>query len=109
MCGCRSPTTTKLVLKKCKQHLDIMTLWCYIGNVKPAQKRTTVYFDPDLHRALRLRAAETDRSVSELVNEAVKLGLAEDAEDLEAFEKRLHEPNLEFEQVLKDLKRRGKI
>jgi plasmid stability protein len=77
--------------------------------VKRTQKRTTVYFDADLHRALRFRAAETDRSVSELVNEAVKLSLADEAEDLEAFEKRQREPNLDFEQILKGLKRRGKI
>ena len=74
-----------------------------------AQKRATVYFDPELHRALRLKAAETDRSLSELVNEAVKLALAEDAEDLEAFEERASEPNLPFESVVRDLKRRGKI
>jgi len=77
--------------------------------MKPAQKRTTVYFDPDLHRALRFRAAETDRSISDLVNEAVKGSLAEEAEDLEAFRARRREPNLDFEQVLKDLRRRGKI
>ncbi len=74
-----------------------------------AQKRATVYFDPYLHRALRLKAAETDRSVSELVNEAVREALAEDAEDLEAFEERDKEPDLKFEDVVKDLKRRGKI
>ena len=51
-------------------------------------KRATVYFDPQLHRALRLKAAETDRSISELVNEAVKAALAEDAGDIEAFEVR---------------------
>ena len=73
------------------------------------QKRATVYFDPELHRALRLKAVETDRSLSELVNEAVKLTLAEDAEDLAAFEERATEPNLPFESVVKDLKRRGKI
>ncbi|MCZ6768648.1 MAG: CopG family transcriptional regulator, partial [Acidobacteria bacterium] len=50
-----------------------------------AQKRATVYFDPRLHQALRIKAAETDRSVSDLVNEAVKLSLADDAEDLAAF------------------------
>ena len=72
-------------------------------------KRATVYFDPELHRALKLKAAETDRSFSELVNEAVKLSLAEDAEDLAAFEERAREPNLVFEDVVKDLKRRGKI
>ena len=74
-----------------------------------AQKRATVYFDPELHRALRLKAVETDRSLSELVNEAVKLTLAEDAEDLAAFEERQSEPDLPFESVVKDLKRRGKI
>ncbi len=73
------------------------------------QKRATVYFDPELHRALRLKAVETDRSLSELVNEAVKLTLAEDAEDLAAFEERASEPDLPFESVVKDLKRRGKI
>ena len=72
-------------------------------------KRTTIYFDPDIHRALRIKATETERSISELVNEAVKLGLAEDAEDLAAFEERAMEPNLIFEEVLKDLKKRGKI
>ena len=77
--------------------------------MKNSQKRATVYFDPDLHRALRLKAADTDRSVSELVNEAVKLRLADDAEDLAAFEERAGEPNLDFETVLKDLKQRGKI
>jgi len=74
-----------------------------------AQKRATVYFDADLHRALRLKAAETERSMSELVNEAVKLTLAEDAEDLAAFEERAAEPNLSFEDVVRNLKRRGKI
>ena len=73
------------------------------------QKRTTIYFDPILHRALRIKAAEHDRSVSALVNEAVRLSLAEDAEDLAAFEEREHEPNLLFEDVVKDLKQRGKI
>lgn len=72
-------------------------------------KRATVYFDPELHRALRVKAAETDRSMSDLVNEAVQLSLAEDAEDLAAFEERQNEPSLPFEDVVKDLKRRGKI
>jgi len=68
-----------------------------------------VYFDPQVHRALRLKAAETDTSLSELVNEAVKRSLAEDAEDLAAFDERASEPDLPFEEVVKDLKRRGKI
>jgi plasmid stability protein len=74
-----------------------------------SQKRATIYFDSDIHQALRVKAAETDRSISEIVNEAVKRGLAEDAEDLAAFEERDHEPNLLFEDILKDLKQRGKI
>jgi len=72
-------------------------------------KRTTVYFDPALHRALRLKAAETDQSLSDLVNASVRETLAEDSEDLEAFETRAREPTLSFEDVLKDLKRRGKL
>ena len=72
-------------------------------------KRATVYFDPELHRALRVKAAETDRSMSDLVNEAVQLSLVEDADDLAAFEDRVSEPSLSYEDVVKDLKRRGKI
>ena len=72
-------------------------------------KRATIYFDPTLHRALRLKAAETDRSMSELVNEAVKLSLAEDADDLAAFDERAAEPNLAFEDVVRELKDRGKL
>jgi hypothetical protein len=68
-----------------------------------------VYFEPEIHRALRLKAATSDKSISEMVNDAVKLTLAEDAEDLEAFEKRKREPNLDFEQFVKTLKRRGKL
>jgi plasmid stability protein len=72
-------------------------------------KRATVYFDPELHRALRIKAAETERSMSDLVNEAVQLSLVEDSEDLAAFEDRVNEPSLSYEDVVKDLKRRGKI
>ena len=72
-------------------------------------KRTTNYFEPPLHRALRMTAAETEQSVSDLVNAAVRESLLEDAEDLEAFEAREGEPTLSFENVLKELKRRGKL
>lgn len=72
-------------------------------------KRATVYFDPDLHRALRVKAAETDQSLSEIVNAAVRAGLAEDADDLTAFDARAAEPSLAFEDVLRDLRRRGKL
>ena len=72
-------------------------------------KRATVYFEPEIHRALRLKAAASDKSISDMVNDAVKLTLAEDAEDLEAFESRKREPSLDFEQFVKALKRRGKL
>ena len=72
-------------------------------------KRATIYFEPDIHRALRLKAAASDDSMSDIVNRAVRLSLAEDAEDLEAFQKRKREPNLDFEQFVKALKRRGKL
>lgn len=77
--------------------------------MKAAQKRATVYFDQKLHRALRLKAVETESSVSEIVNDAVRRALAEDAEDLALFEERAHEPRLLFEDVLKDMKRRGRL
>ena len=74
-----------------------------------SQKRATVYFDAEVHRALRLRAAANERSVSDMVNDAVRAALAEDASDLEAFEQRVGERSVSFETVLKDLKRRGRI
>lgn len=72
-------------------------------------RRATVYFEPEIHRALKLKAASCDWSISDMVNHAVKLTLAEDAEDLEAFAMRKREPNLDFEQFVKALKRRGKL
>ena len=77
--------------------------------MKSLQKRATVYLDSHLHRALWIKAAETDQPISEIINDAVHLSLAEDADDLAAFEERAKEPNLPFEAVLKDLKRRGKL
>jgi len=72
-------------------------------------KRATVYFEPEIHRALRFKAAASDRSISDLVNDAVKLTLAEDADDLQAIEKRKREPDLDFEQFVRALRRRGKL
>lgn len=72
-------------------------------------KRATVYFDPEVHRALRVKSAVTDRSRSELVNDAVKAALAEDVEDLATFDERRGEPDRRFEEVVKALRRRGKI
>lgn len=90
--------------------INAKTLSRYNANTMTSmQKRTTIYFDPTLHRALRIKAAENDRSVSDLVNEAVRLSLDEDAEDLASLEEREHEPNLLFEDVVKDLKQRGEI
>lgn len=72
-------------------------------------KRSTIYLDSELHKALRIKAAETELSISELVNEAVKYALLEDSVDLEAFEERKAEPVFAFEDVLKKLKKNGKI
>lgn len=72
-------------------------------------KRATVYFEADVHRALRLKAAETEVSVSELVNNAVRAQLDEDADDLEAFRRRKGESSTSFESFVRDLKRRGKL
>lgn len=72
-------------------------------------KRSTVYFDPTIHRALRLKAAETSRSLSDIVNDAVKEALAEDAEDLAVFEERATEPLISYEEMVKRLKADGLI
>lgn len=74
-----------------------------------SSKRQTVYFDPGLHEALRLKAAQTERSVSDLVNAAVRHDLDEDAGDLAAFHARRDEPDLDFEGVVEDLRRRGAL
>jgi hypothetical protein len=72
-------------------------------------KRTTVYFEPDIHKALRLKSAVSERSISEMVNDAVRYSLAEDAEDLAAFDERADEPTVDFEDFVKKLKRSGKL
>ena len=72
-------------------------------------KRATIYFDPDLHRALRLKAAETSRSITEIVNEAVREALSEDAEDLAAFDDRQKEPLISYDEMVKKLKKDGRI
>jgi Antitoxin-like ribbon-helix-helix len=72
-------------------------------------KRSTVYFDPDIHKALKLRAASTDLSLSELVDEAVRLLMLEDQEDLAAVADRVNEPVISYEALLNDLKKHGKI
>ena len=72
-------------------------------------KRATVYFDPELHKALRLKAVETSCSVSELVNNAVKEALTEDLEDITAFEERVGEPLIAYDEMVKRLRRDGRI
>lgn len=72
-------------------------------------KRTTVYLDEALHRALQLKAIESHHSVSELINNAIKLILAEDSSDIEAYRKRKDEPSISFENALKKLKENGEI
>ncbi len=72
-------------------------------------KRSTIYFDPSIHQALRLRAASSQVSVSELVDEAVKLLMREDQEDLAAFAERASEPEISYEALLTDLKKHGKL
>jgi hypothetical protein len=72
-------------------------------------KRATVYFDASVHQALRLKAAATDRSISDMVNDAVKITLAEDAEDYAAFEQRKTQRGISFESLVRDLRKRGRI
>lgn len=72
-------------------------------------KRSTIYLDPVLHHALRVKALETSRSMSEIINEAVKESLAEDADDLAVFAERANEPLISYEQMVKGLKKNGRI
>jgi predicted transcriptional regulator len=74
-----------------------------------AAKRATIYFDPDLHKAIRLKAADTHRTLSEIVNDAVRASLREDQEDLAAFEERVAEPVISYEALLNHLKAHGKL
>jgi hypothetical protein len=71
--------------------------------------RATIYFEPEIHKAIRLKAADTHRTLSDIVNEAVRAALREDQEDLAAFEDRVAEPIISYEALLKDLKANGKI
>lgn len=72
-------------------------------------KRATIYFDPAIHHALRIKAADLHVSISELVNAAMRQALLEDADDLEAFEDRVAEPEISYEALLKDLRKHGKL
>ena len=72
-------------------------------------KRATVYLDPGIHRILRVKALETDQSVSDIINDALLHELAQDQEDLDVFKQRASEPTISFETLLKKLKTDGKI
>jgi hypothetical protein len=72
-------------------------------------KRATVYLEPDLHKALRLKAVETSTSVSELINRAVREAMAEDAEDFTAFEERAGEPLISYDAMVKRLRKDGRL
>jgi hypothetical protein len=72
-------------------------------------KRATIYFDPELHKALKLKALETSRSITDLVNQSVREALSEDAEDLTAFEERKDEALVSYDKMLKKLQKNGTI
>ena len=76
---------------------------------KKKTKRTTIYLDPDLHKALRLKAIDNSKSMSEIINEAIRQALAEDAEDLAAFEERANETPIPYDEFVKRLKEDGLI
>ncbi|NQT25915.1 CopG family transcriptional regulator [candidate division KSB1 bacterium] len=73
------------------------------------KKRATIYFDPDIHRVLKFKSASTNKSISELIDIAIRYELAEDEEDIRTFKEREKESTISFESVLKDLKDNGKI
>ena len=72
-------------------------------------KRATIYFDAEVHRALRLRAAACNRSISDMVNEAVRMTLAEDADDLRDADQRQDEPSSSFEELVTSLRTSGRL
>ena len=72
-------------------------------------KRATIYFDPAIHRVLKVKAAETSTSISDIINNAIRRELLEDEEDLWAFKERVAEPTISYEKLIADLKKDGKI
>jgi post-segregation antitoxin (ccd killing protein) len=77
--------------------------------MKTSVKRATIYLDEDLHKALRMKTVVTSKTISELVNEAVRYSLAEDDTDLSAYRERINEPAVSYEQFVRELKKRGRI
>lgn len=92
-----------------EQRHNVKTSFAVDFAMNTGSRRATVYFDPALHKALRLKSAETERSLSDLVNEAVRVLLAEDADDLASIESRSAEPTVTYEAFVKDLKERGRL
>ena len=72
-------------------------------------KRATIYFDPDIHRTLKIKAASINSSISKIIDSVIRQELEEDLEDLRIFEERANEPTISFEEVLKELELNGKI
>ena len=72
-------------------------------------KRATIYFEPELHNAVRLKSVHSNRSISDIVNDSLRIALREDEEDLAAFDKRAKEPVVTYEALLAKLKADGKI
>jgi hypothetical protein len=96
-------------------NFDILTLLCYNctkGELKmetTKSKRATIYFSTSLHKALKMKALETETSISELVNLSIIQMLQEDEDDLNSFNERINEPTIKYENLLSELKRDGKI
>ena len=91
------------------KRFDVMMSTCYIYTMSIQQKRATIYLEPELHRAVRLKSAHTNRTISDIVSESLRAALREDQEDLDAFEKRASEPVMSYEALLARLKADGKI
>ena len=72
-------------------------------------KRSTIYLQEDIYRALRLKAAEVDVPMSELVNDALRAAFREDAADLNAIQDRCSEPAVSFEAFVTELAASGKL
>jgi plasmid stability protein len=78
-------------------------------SMKTGTVRSTLYLEPALHQALRLKAASSRRSMSEIVNDAIRDVLREDGEDIAAFEERAGEKSVSYEDFLMQLKADGTL
>lgn len=92
-----------------QKHLDVLALRRYNVHMSTETKRSTIYLDPAIHRAVKLKSASTSRSISDIVNDALRESLREDQEDLAAFDARAKEPVISYEAMLEKLKADGKI